>query len=111
MKITEIKIKERIWNKELEKYEEETNTYTRKTYEGDFDWLVLENTPRYDVINYASEEYDLIDEDDCDCKDDLYNTDINDITAHMEELGYIVFKTQSITEAMQVKKLKEALSL
>ena len=112
MKIQEIKIKERVWNQELEKYEERINFYTRENYCGDFDCLIMENIHKSAFTNYAESEYDLIEEDVFaeEHKCSVEDFPDKDILEYIEDRGFIVFKTNSISEAMHVKKIKETLN-
>ena len=114
MKIQEIKIKERVWNQELEKYEEKINIYTRENYCGNFDCLIMENIHKSTFTNYAESEYDLIEEDvfaeECN-KRSVEDIPDKEILEYLEDRGFIVFKTNSISEAMEVKKIKETLKL
>jgi len=110
MSIEKITVKERLWNTEKEEYEDVTSTYERATYNGDFDYLVLSETPRFDIKNYAAEEYDMIDEEDCDCDDvALYSLPDEDFITEARERGFVIVKTVSITDLMKVEQLLETI--
>ena len=114
MSITKITIKARriiLKENEMSEVKEEEREYTRETYEADFDYLILENLPRYDVREYAEDELDMIDEDDCDCETRIEDLDTDSLIHELKDRGYEVIKCQTLSDSMRLEKVKELMEI
>ena len=109
--IKKVTIEEMVFNTKTQDRELQINEYTREDYQGDFDFLVLENTHRWDVQNYAEGELDMIDEDDCDCSSSVDDHADFEIISYLEEQGYQVVKCQTITDTMKFEKIKQLMEV
>ena len=89
----------------------ETKVFERDTYPCDFDLLILDNTPDYDIQNYAENELDMAKEDNCftcNCSTDDYTDEF--LIEVLEERGHIFLKCDSITDTMKAKELKKLMA-
>ena len=108
-KIIKIIVQEQNWNKISEKYETVLKMYDRETYKFDFDDLLLDEIPDYNVENYAENRLNMINEDNCEC--DIYNFRELEIISCLEDKGYGVVKCKSIVDHLRFDKIKEALNI
>jgi len=108
-KILKVTVQEQNWNKISEKYETVIKMYDRETYKFDFDDLLLDEIPDYNIESYAESSLNMIDKDDCKCDIDDFKE--HEIISYLEEEGYEVLKCNSIVDKMRLDKLKEAFQL
>jgi hypothetical protein len=73
---------------------------------------ILDEVPVQFIERFAEVHLDMIYEKDCDCEDtDIEDFHDQDFEAEANRRGWIVFKTMSISQQMEVEKLKENLGL
>jgi hypothetical protein len=73
---------------------------------------ILDEIPEQYIQRFAEDNLGMSEQGFCDCVD----TDIDEfsdqvIEAECEQRGFVLFKTNCITEQMEVQKLKESLGL
>ncbi|MFC6858247.1 hypothetical protein [Zunongwangia atlantica] len=110
MSIKKIIVDEKKWSFSEEKYITETKEYDRKSYTGDFDKLILENTENWDIKDYAIDHCDVVDQDDVEEKD-LDDFQDYEIVSYLEDRGYQLIKCETIIDLQRFEKLKEVMSL
>lgn len=109
--ITKIEVLEEVYNSDLREYEKKITEYHRDSYSGDFNELILENTPRSAIKDYAEENYNMIDADDadehCDCRPSRAPEDFDDeeLIETLEERGHKVIECQTIADSLRVSEI------
>jgi len=83
--------------------------YDRETYKFDFDDLLLDEIPDYNIENYDESSLNMVDEDHCKCDIDIFQE--HEIISYLEEEGYKVLKCNSIIDKMRFNEIKEAFQL
>ncbi|SDS13494.1 hypothetical protein SAMN04487764_1530 [Gillisia sp. Hel1_33_143] len=110
-KILKVTIEEQFWNTDLGKHEKVIKEYDRKTYDFDFDNLLLENIDNSEIEDYAGDELSMVDANDAECNCSISDHQEYEIISYLEEQGYEVIKCQTIVDKMRLDKIKEALEL
>lgn len=110
--ITKITIKER----EIIEHANKPNEirFVEKEYNertcNDLDNLALANISDWDIQDYAKDNLNLIEEDDCeDC--DISCEDTKRLIFELEERGYKVVKCETINDTLRFEKVKEIMGL
>lgn len=81
----------------------------------EFDYKILDKLDLYMVEQYAEYYLGMINPDDCDC-DDCDELDASDfLDAELEEecerRGFVVWRTKSVTDALEIEELKRKLMI
>lgn len=82
----------------------------REDFEGDFNKMILENLGDYDIERYAEWNLGMIEEDECECNNDIGDHSDADFIIEAKERGMVLFRTRTISDAIAVEQIKNALN-